>query len=70
MKNYYSVNLLLDEIDNDLLTKMYPEDEEMTKAINEDADYYVNMYNQYYGYTEEQFLKQNGFSFNTFITVK
>lgn len=61
MKNYYSVNLLLDEIDNDLLTKMYPEDEEMTKAINEDADYYVNMYNQYYGYTEEQFLKENGF---------
>ena len=61
MKNYYSVNLLLDEVDNDLLTKMYPEDEEMTKAINEDADYYVNMYNQYYGYTEEQFLKENGF---------
>lgn len=62
MKDYYSVNLLLDAIDDDLLTEMYPEDEEMTKAVNDDADYYINMYNQYYGYTEEQFLKENGFS--------
>ena len=62
MKGYFSVSLLLDEIDDDLLTKLYPENEEMTKAVNDDAEYYLNMYQQYYGYTEEEFLKNNGFS--------
>ena len=62
MKNYYSVSLLLDQIDNDLLTKLYPEDEEMTKKIQENAEYYLNMYKQYYNYTQEQFLEKNGFS--------
>ena len=68
MKDYYNVSLLLDEIDNDLLTKLYPEDKEMTDAINEDAEYYLNMYKQYYNYTEEQFLEANGFtSYNAFL---
>ena len=62
MKDYYSVSLLLDQIDNDLLTKMYPEDDEMTKKIQENAEYYLNMYKQYYNYTQEQFLEKNGFS--------
>ena len=62
MKDYYSVSLLLDQIDNDLLTKLYPEDEEMTKKIQENAEYYLNMYKQYYNYTQEQFLEKNGFS--------
>lgn len=68
MKDYYSVSLLLDDIDNDLLTKLYPEDEEMTNSINDDAEYYLNMYKQYYNYTEEQFLESNGFSsYNAFL---
>ena len=68
MKDYYSVNLLLDEIDNDLLTKLYPEDNEMKEAVNSNAEYYLNMYEQYYGYTEEEFLKANGFAnYNAFL---
>lgn len=68
MKDYYSVSLLLDEIDNDLLTKMYPENEELLEEVNSNAEYYLNMYEQYYGYTEEQFLEQNGFSsYNAFL---
>lgn len=68
MKDYYSVSLLLDDIDNDLLTKLYPEDDEMTNAVNDDAEYYLNMYKQYYNYTEEQFLESNGFSsYNAFL---
>lgn len=68
MKEHYSVSLLLDDIDNDLLTKLYPEDEEMKNAINDDAQYYLNMYKQYYNYTEEQFLESNGFaSYNDFL---
>ena len=62
MKDYYSVSLLLDQIDNDLLTKIYPEDDAMTKKIQENAEYYLNMYKQYYNYTQEQFLEKNGFS--------
>lgn len=68
MKNYYSVSLLLDEIDNDLLTKLYPENDEMEEEVKSNAEYYFNMYEQYYGYTEEQFLEQNGFSsYNAFL---
>lgn len=68
MKSYYSVSLLLDQIDNDLLTKLYPENDEMTEEVNSNAEYYFNMYKQYYGYTEEQFLEKNGFSsYDAFI---
>lgn len=62
MKDYYSVSLLLDQIDNDLLTKLYPEDDEMTEEVKSNAEYYLNMYKQYYNYTEEEFLSKNGFS--------
>ena len=62
MKDYYSVNQLLDKIDNDILTKMYPETDEMKKEVESTAENYINMYKQYYNYTEEQFLSANGFS--------
>lgn len=68
MKDYYNVSLLLDQIDNDILTKLYEENEEMTQEVNSNAEYYLNMYEQYYGYTEEQFLSENGFSsYNDFL---
>lgn len=62
MKGYFSISLLLDEIDNDLLTKIYKENDEMIEKVNDKAEYYLNMYQQYYGYDEEEFLKNNGFS--------
>ena len=62
MKSYYSVSLLLDKIDNDLLTKMYPENDTMTSEVKSNAEYYFNTYKQYYNYTQEQFLEKNGFS--------
>ena len=37
MKSYYSVSLLLDKIDNDLLTKMYPENDKMTSEVKSNA---------------------------------
>lgn len=61
MKQHYSVSQLLDAIDNNLLTKMYPEDEAMTKEVESNAEYYINMYKQYYNYTEDEFLSANGF---------
>ncbi len=68
MKDYYSVSLLLDQIDDDLLTKLYPENDEMEKEVKSNAEYYFNMYKQYYNYTEEEFLEKNGFSsYNAFL---
>ena len=68
MKDHYSVSLLLDKIDNDLLTKIYKENEEMLEEVKSNAEYYLNLYNQYYGYTEEEFLKANGFAnYNEFL---
>ena len=68
MKNYYSVSLLLDDIDNDILTKLYPDSDEMKKEVEASAQNYFDMYKQYYNYTEEQFLEQNGFSsYDAFI---
>jgi len=61
MKNYYSVSLLLDRIDKTLLTELYPSDDEMEEAVKSNAEYYLQMYENYYGYTQEQFLSANGF---------
>ena len=61
MKEHYSVNILLDKIDEIILNKLYPEDNNMRKEVNETADYYISSYETYYGYTEEEFLKANGF---------
>ena len=61
MKDYYSVSLLLDNIDRTILEEMYPTDDEMMDAVRETADSYIQQYEQY-GYTEEQFLSGNGFA--------
>ena len=61
MKNYYSISLLLDNIDNKLLSGMYPSDDEMESSVKENAEYYLESYKTYYGYTTEQFLSRNGF---------
>lgn len=68
MKEEYSISLLLNNIDNTILEKSYPEDDELKKAVNDDAEYYLNMYETSYGYTKEQFLEANGFkNYDDFI---
>lgn len=62
MKSHYSVSQLIDIIDTDILTKKYKETKEMIDEVEDNAEYYLNMYEQYYGYTEEQFLSSNGFA--------
>ena len=61
MKEIYSVNNLLDIIDNKILEEKYPETDEMNIELNDQAENYYNMYNQYYGYSKEEFLTKNGF---------
>jgi len=68
MKKQYSVNILLNEIDNIILVEKYPESEDMTNEVNETAEYYYSVYEQNYGYTKEDFLSNYGFaSENDFI---
>ncbi len=61
MKEIYSVSNLLDIIDNKILEEKYPETDEMNTKLNDQAENYYNMYNQYYGYSKEEFLTKNGF---------
>lgn len=62
MKSYYSVNVFLNDIDDMLLSEIYPEDDDMNESINDTAEYYYEYYETYYGYTKEEFLNNNGFS--------
>lgn len=61
MKEIYSVSNLLDIIDNKILEEKYPETDEMNTELNDQAENYYNMYNQYYGYSKEEILTKNGF---------
>ena len=61
MKDKFSISLLLDSIDNEILSKKYEENDEMKEEVQQTADEYISYYTQY-GYTEETFLEQNGFA--------
>lgn len=61
MKEIYSISALLDKIDNKILTKKYPENDEMNDEIKEQAENYYNMYKAYRGIEKEEFLAENGF---------
>lgn len=73
MKIQYSVDLLINMIDNEVLTKKYPETNEMKEEVEKTATYWFNTYNSYYGYDEETFLSKNGFrnrqAFIDFLTL-
>ena len=62
MKEYYSVNTLLNTIDDLILSKMYPSNDEMENDIKKTADYYYSAYEKNYGYTKDAFLSQYGFA--------
>ena len=61
MKKYYSVNILLNDIDNSILSEKYPETDEMNTEIKETAENYYSSYEAYYGYSKEEFLSNYGF---------
>ena len=58
MKENYSINVLLNEIDNKILTELYPENDDMNTEIQKNADNYYSTYE----YTKEEFLSNYGFS--------
>jgi len=61
MKEIYSINSLLDKIDNKILEEKYPVTDEMNEELQTEANNYYSLYEQYYGTTKEEFLANNGF---------
>ena len=61
MKKANSVNYALDVVDSVILKNKYKLTSDQEKEIQDQADYYISTYQTYYGYTEEEFLKENGF---------
>ena len=61
MKKAYSVNYALDVVDSAILKNKYKLTSDQEKEIQDQADYYISTYQTYYGYEEEEFLKENGF---------
>ena len=62
MKNFYALSFILEKADMTVLDSLYTLNEEQIQEINDNADYYIKTYETYYGYTEEEFLQENGFS--------
>lgn len=60
MKEYYSINLVLEDVDEAILNKKYDLEQEELDEIKEMADSYISQYEQY-GYSKEDFLSENGF---------
>ena len=62
MKNYYPISYVLDLVDKSLLENKYELNDEQNSEIDKQMEYYFTMYETYYGYSEEEFLNQNGFA--------
>lgn len=62
IKKVYPVNYVLDLVDKEILKNKYNLTDEQKIEVEEQADEYLTTYETYYGYTEEEFLSENGFS--------
>lgn len=67
MKNYFSIELVLEDVDKAILNKKYKLTEEDLNDLRKTADGYIEQY-EMYGYTQEEFLSENGFeSYDAFV---
>ena len=62
MKDYYSINVLLNDIDDIILSKKYPTTDEMENSVKNTAEYYYSAYEKNYGTSKSDFLTQYGFN--------
>lgn len=68
MEKYYPISYVLEMADKSILDDMYKLTNEQKQEIEEQSDSILDTYKTYYGYTEEEFLDENGFdSKNEFI---
>lgn len=65
---YTPIEVILSSVDSKILDKNYELDEATKKEIEKEAQEYIKTYEEYYGYTEEEFLAENGFeTYDDFI---
>lgn len=62
MKKFFSVNVLLNDVDMGILDAMYGESDERDESAEYYTKYYIDMYKDYYGYSEDEAIKALGFS--------
>lgn len=60
MKKYYPISYVLENVDEQILSKKYKLTNEQENEIKDQADQILSQYSNY-GYTEKQFLEENGF---------
>ena len=61
LKSSGGLSALINLMDQAILNDKYDLKEDAEKYADEQSAYYFNMYEQYYGYTKEQFLESNNF---------
>lgn len=61
MKNKYSANEIVEQVDRIILDKKYTITDDDLKEIKKNAENYYSTYQSYYNITKEEFLKQNNF---------
>lgn len=62
MIEYFSVNVLLNDVDMGILNAKYGESDERKESAEYNTKYYINMYKEYYGYSEDEAIKALGFT--------
>ena len=62
MKEYFSVNVLLNDVDMGILDAKYGNSDERKESAEYNTKYYIDMYKDYYGYSEEEAIKALGFT--------
>lgn len=60
MKKYYPISYILESVDKQILNQKYKLTNEQEDEIKEQVELILKQYGNY-GYTEEQFLEENGF---------
>ncbi len=60
MKKYYPISYVLENVDEQILSKKYKLTNEQENEIKYQVDQILSQYSNY-GYTEKQFLEENGF---------
>ena len=61
MKNKYSANEIVEQVDRIILDKKYTITDDDLKEIKKNAENYYSTFQSYYNITKEEFLKQNNF---------
>lgn len=62
LKDFITIDVLLQKIDTIILDDKYPTTDQMIKESKYEANDTINIYKSYYKYTEKEFLLNNGFN--------